>query len=192
VCERAPCQHTCELAAIVAGRVQVAVRLHALGGAAAGLFERGLRADILYARLMDSFSTARIRLLASALATMQLHAAGRLSVMHIRPESLIQAAAGPPDIEDIVNEPLRSREILASVLLVDLGDGKIRVNLRSKSPEIVGSELDVAGVAARFGGRGHRRAAGARIVGKLEDVLPQVVAAMNELFDAGRAPQPPQ
>jgi phosphoesterase RecJ-like protein len=155
--------------------------------AAAGLLERGLRPDIMYARLMDAYSTPRVRLVASTLATMQLHAGGRLSVMQLRPEMLAQAGATPGDTEDLVNEPLRSREILASVLLVDLGDGKIRVNFRSKSPEIVGFELDVATVAGRFGGGGHRRAAGARVNGTLDEVLPRVIAAMSELFKPASA-----
>lgn len=156
---------------------------------AGALVDAGLRPDLMYAQLMDSYSVARVRLLSEALATLQLHADGRVALMCITPEMMARAGAGAPDTEDIVNEPLKSRDVVASVLLIDMGDGRIRANFRSKSPEVVGYEIDVAAVAAGFGGGGHRRAAGARIAQPLEALIPQVVSAMGTALQAGRQPR---
>jgi phosphoesterase RecJ-like protein len=149
--------------------------------AAADLLAQGPGPDIMYARLMDSYSLQRLRLLGVALSTLELREGGRIAIMHLTPEAFVHAGATGSDTEDIVNEPLRSREVIASALLIDQGDGKIRVNLRSKSPEVVGYEVDVAGIAARFGGGGHQRAAGARIQAPLNTALNEVAAAMSDV-----------
>src|SRR5690606_23713150 len=49
--------------------------------AAADLLAEGLRPDIMYARLMEAYSVARLRLLACALGTLKLHAEGRVAMM---------------------------------------------------------------------------------------------------------------
>jgi phosphoesterase RecJ-like protein len=68
--------------------------------------------------------------------------------------------------------------VLASILLGDLADGRIRVNLRSKSPEVTGINVDVSAVAAQLGGGGHQRAAGARVTGTMAQVYPVVLEHM--------------
>jgi phosphoesterase RecJ-like protein len=161
--------------------------------AAAALIADGIRPDVMFARLMDSYSLARTRLLALALGAMQLVAGGRVAITAITPPMFAQAGANATDTEDIVNEPLRAQAVMASVLLIDLGDGKIRVNFRSKSPEIAGCEIDVAAIASQFGGGGHRRAAGARVSGTLEQVAPQVIGAITQAVEsAAQTGEPPQ
>ena len=77
-----------------------------------------------------------------------------------------------------MNEPLSVRLVVVSVLLSDAGDGEIRISFRSKSPEVAGRDVDVAAVAGQFGGGGHRRAAGARVDGRLPDVRQRVTSAV--------------
>jgi phosphoesterase RecJ-like protein len=89
-----------------------------------------------------------------------------------------KSGAGPNDAEELVNEPMATRCVIATALLTDMGDGVVRLNLRSKSPELVGCDVDVAAIARSFGGGGHHRAAGARVPGRLPDVRPKVVAAL--------------
>jgi phosphoesterase RecJ-like protein len=65
----------------------------------------------------------------------------------------------------------------ATLLFTEEQDGRVHVNFRSKNT------LDVAALAAQFGGGGHPRAAGARPPGKWDDVVPRVIvetiAALN-------------
>ena len=56
-------------------------------------------------------------------------------------------------------------------------DGSFRVSLRSKR------RVDVAAVAAAFGGGGHVRAAGLSITGPLEAAVATVTARLREAFD---------
>jgi len=125
---------------------------------AAALVSLGVKPDVMHGRLMSSFSEARARLMGEMLNTLQLLADGRLAVAYLSPEMFKRCAASHSDTEDLVNEPMTVATVVASALLTDMGDGKIRVNLRSKSPEVAGIDVDVAAVAQTYGGGGHRRA----------------------------------
>jgi phosphoesterase RecJ-like protein len=42
--------------------------------------------------------------------------------------------------------------------------------------------LDVAAIAAQFGGGGHKNAAGATIAGTIEELQPKIIAAFQKNF----------
>ena len=139
--------------------------------ACADLMERGANGPELYQQLYLGESPGRVKLLQAALATMELLAAERLAVMVLAAEAFPRVGATYVDTEDIVNEPMRIGSVVVSVLLVDRGDGIIRVSFRSK-PAFTADmpDVDVAAAAQTFGGGGHRRAAGARVKGSLAEV----------------------
>ncbi|NLX22380.1 MAG: hypothetical protein GXY55_12050 [Phycisphaerae bacterium] len=151
--------------------------------AAAQLLRLGVKADMLYARLYESWTPARLRLKALLLATLQLHAEGRVAGMILTPDMLQVAGATPADCEELINEPMAAAQVVASVLFNVLEDGRVRVNLRSKSPEVCGRDVDVSALAKELGGGGHRRAAGVRVAGPLEraqnEILPKLIAAVT-------------
>ncbi len=146
--------------------------------AAAALVDKGVRPEVLYPRLYASYSPARVRLMAEMLATLEFHANGAVAVMSLTQDMFKRTGASSAETEDLVNEPLSAGPVAVSVLLSDPGDGEIRVSFRSKSPEMIGRDVDVAAVAGRFGGGGHRRAAGVRVRGRLPEVRGRVTAAV--------------
>lgn len=147
--------------------------------AAAAAVDAGVRPDRLYSRIYEARSPARPRLMGAVLSTLEYHAQGALAVMLLTQRMFKEAGATPADAEELVNEPLSVSSVVASVLLTESEDGLVRVNFRSKSPEVCGRDIDVATVAGTFGGGGHRRAAGARVPGKIEEARDRVVAAMQ-------------
>lgn len=155
--------------------------------AAGALVETGVRPDVLFARVQTARSPARLRLLGEVLSTLELHAQGALATMWASPEMFEFAEAEPSDTEEIVNEPLATEDVIVSVLLVDQGEGEIRINFRSKSPEVCGRDVDMSALAGRFGGGGHRRAAGARVEGELGVIRDQVIAAAIKALRNARA-----
>lgn len=149
--------------------------------ASAAMIERGgARPEVLFAKLYETWSPARLRLKALALAGLELHADNTLAVMSLTPEMFRQAGATSADSEELVNEPMATASVVVSVLLIQQDDGRIRANFRSKSPQVCGRDVDVAAVAQSFGGGGHRRAAGAKIEGDLAVARECVVKAMLE------------
>jgi phosphoesterase RecJ-like protein len=141
--------------------------------AAARLVQRGAAPAVLYERLYLSETEPRARLIGAVMSSFELLAEGRLAVIRLPREVFARCGATPDMTEDIINEPARLGAVEACAMFVQpADDGPIRVSLRSKRG------VDVAAVAARFGGGGHARAAGARIAGQWDNVIRDVTAAM--------------
>jgi phosphoesterase RecJ-like protein len=149
--------------------------------ASAILVGKGVRPNELFQRLFQCESKQRVRLLGAALGSLELLAHDRVAVMSLSVDAMSACGASRLDTEDIVNEPLRIGSVIISVLLVEQEDGLVRASFRSREPfesdkssaSAVGEpviDVDVAKLAATFGGGGHARAAGARIKGTLADV----------------------
>jgi phosphoesterase RecJ-like protein len=159
--------------------------------AASELVSQGVAAHELHGRIYQADSPARVRLLGAALATMELHAENRLSVLSLSSGDIRGVGATSADTEDIVNEPMRIADVVVSVLLVEQDDGVVRISLRSKPPTGVSLEddgqigrldVDVAQLARSIGGGGHARAAGAKIHGSLAEVSQKVIQRLIEAF----------
>jgi phosphoesterase RecJ-like protein len=138
---------------------------------AADLVAAGAQPSRINAAIYEQDATARLRLIGRMLQSLQLHANDRLAVMYIRREDFEATGADSSLTEDLVNEAARLGCTEATLLFTEEADGTIRVNLRSKRT------LDVAALAAAFGGGGHKRAAGARLRGRWEEQVPRVIVA---------------
>ncbi|MFH1748010.1 MAG: bifunctional oligoribonuclease/PAP phosphatase NrnA [Planctomycetota bacterium] len=138
---------------------------------AAELIEAGAAAQQLYQALYQRESPAKLLLAGRMLQSLELHAGGKLAVMSLRRSDFEATGASHRETENLVNEAGRIGGTEATVLFTEDTD-VIRVNFRSKR------WLDVSEVARKFGGGGHKRAAGARPAGKWDEVIPRVIAAL--------------
>jgi bifunctional oligoribonuclease and PAP phosphatase NrnA len=149
--------------------------------AAAKLIKAGASPVELYERLYLSDCEARARLIGAVLSSFELKADGRLAVIRISQDMLNRCGATREMTEEIINEPQRIGSVVVCMLIVEpVGDGPVRVSFRSKHG------LDVAAFAARFGGGGHERAAGARIPGTFASVSEKVIPVLVEAVEAIR------
>ncbi len=123
--------------------------------AMAGLLDRGVRPDQLYARLFQTDRPERLALQARALDSLELHAGGAVGSMQLQAADFDVTGARPDETENLVNELLRIRQVEVAIMLIENED-TTRVNLRSRG------QVDVAAIARKFGGGGHARAAGLR------------------------------
>ncbi|HLL88030.1 MAG TPA: DHH family phosphoesterase [Tepidisphaeraceae bacterium] len=127
---------------------------------AARLMEAGVDTDRLYRLLYQNERKERIALHARAHASLELLHDGRLAVMTLGKQDFADTGAHVPDTENVVNFPLQIRTVEVALLFTDPPEGgPIRVSLRSKG------QVDVAALAAQFGGGGHARAAGCKVEG---------------------------
>jgi phosphoesterase RecJ-like protein len=138
-------------------------------GVAEALVLAGAKPSEIYERLYNQEPERRLRLLGAMLETLQVRAGGRLAVVQLDQAAFKKCGAGPGDTEEMVNEPQRIAGVDAALLFVEQDDGKIRISLRSKGA------IDVAAIASKYGGGGHRQAAGARLDGPLTVVRARVV-----------------
>lgn len=110
-------------------------------------------------------------LLGSALT--RLRREGRLAWLWVTDDDMSHAQATEEDCEGIVNYAIGIAGVEAAVLLRELKDGKIRLSLRSKGG------VDVARVAASFGGGGHRHAGGCTLEGPLTAAMERILERMR-------------
>ncbi len=155
--------------------------------AAGSLTSKGVRPHELHQALFQRDKPTRIRLLAKALASFELHADDRLALMSLTPQDYADCEAGAGDTENIVNEPLRIESVAVSCILVDRGEGFLRCSFRSKPPLSPGEpDVDVSLIASALGGGGHRRAAAARISGSADEVRTCVLDRLREALKTGQ------
>ncbi len=77
--------------------------------------------------------------------------------------------------EGIINYSLTIKGVEVGILFRELSPGLIKVGFRSRG------DVDVAAIAAQFGGGGHRRAAGAQQSGTMEEVERHVIFAVESV-----------
>jgi bifunctional oligoribonuclease and PAP phosphatase NrnA len=133
----------------------------------------GVRPDRLYRKLYQNERPQRLRLIARMLSGLELSCEGRLACMVLRNSDFDATGALRDETENLINEALRIGTVETVVLVVENPD-TVRVSLRSRDL------VNVAKVAERFGGGGHSRAAGIRIVGDLDQIKRRVVNACAE------------
>ena len=119
---------------------------------------------------------AKIVLLGAALAN--LHLEGRLGWLWISEEDMRRSRAREEDCEGIVNYAISIGEVEVAVFLRELSDGQVRLSLRSKG------EVNVAGIAERFGGGGHENASGCTLAGPLSEATERILNALRGLMRA--------
>ena len=101
-------------------------------------------------------SLARYRILPKILETLQLHNEGELATIYLDDIWLKETGATVNECDDVVDMALNIA-IVKIVAYFRIIDGKVRVSLRGKGT------YDLSDIASRFGGGGHKNAAGLTI-----------------------------
>ena len=149
---------------------------------AAELVDAGLNVGEICRHVYESYPYARLMLLQKALAQLQLTDRKRIAYTWVTTEMFEESGAKREDTEGLIDYARAIEGVVVAVLFEETREpGKIRISLRSKH-----SKIDVNSVARRFGGGGHREAAGARITGEPHDIERRVLAAISEALSAAR------
>jgi len=125
-------------------------------------------------RLYETQSERRLRLLGRVLSTLEIVAGGRVAAITTRQQDLAACGATKDHLEGFINYPRSVAGVEVAVAFREESDGVFRVSLRSRG------RVDVGAVAARFGGGGHRNAAGCSVPGSLAEVKARVFAVLEE------------
>jgi len=137
----------------------------------------GVRPDEVTGRLYDNYTAGRLQLLQKVLATLEMQGRGRIAIIRVTAEMLDSTGCALEDTENFINLPRSVTTVEVAVFLKETGQGRVSVSMRAKG------NCDVADVAARFGGGGHRNAAGFRASEtSVEAVRDMVLAALLEEF----------
>jgi phosphoesterase RecJ-like protein len=152
---------------------------------AARLVEAGATPDQLYRQLYETDRHARLQLVGRTLARTQTELGGRLIYTWIGQDDFQATGALSSDSEDIINMTLSVDGTQMAVILVEQPDGSFKISLRSRC------QVDCSAIAERFGGGGHKKAAGASLPGPLESARRKILDAVRSAMQPNPSPQPP-
>ncbi len=143
--------------------------------AAGALVDCGAKTSVITENLYHTSTEGHIRMLGRVLNGLRLKADGRVALMRVTREDMQELRATQEDTDGIINFALEIKGVRAAALLSQR-EGFVKCSLRAREP------LDVAAVAARFGGGGHILAAGCSFYGKtMEEAEAEMENALMEL-----------
>ena len=139
--------------------------------AAAKLIDAGAKPAVIYRDLYEQDTLARMKLRGVILSRIANELDGRLAYTHASLADFQQTGALASDTEDVVNSLLNIAGTQVAVIFVEQATGGFKISFRSRSA------VDCNQLAAKFGGGGHKAAAGAFVAGSLETARLQVLDA---------------
>src|SRR5262249_30212615 len=137
-------------------------------------------------RLFEQHTPGRLRLTGLVLGRLALAAGGRVAHTEIRRGDYEATGAVPQDSEDLVNFTRSVADVEVGLLFMEQPRGGVKVSFRSRGG------LDVARLAERFGGGGHRAAAGATLPDPLPEARARVLTAVAASLPPHPTPSPPR
>jgi len=124
-----------------------------------------------------TYSLGRIKLLNMALDSIEISANGKLSLMTLTQEMFAETDTNPEDVDGMINYAKRIEDVRVAALILENASSaaqkRFHVSLRSDGT------VDVAEIAASFGGGGHFNAAGFGVESSLK-VLKNTVKSIAE------------
>lgn len=133
-------------------------------------------------RIYGAYSLGRIRLLNRALDSIELSHGGELSVMTLTQSVMEATGTCIEDTEGIINYAKSIRKVRLAALLIE-GEGGDEIT-QGISPFYVSlrsdGSIDVSELASRFGGGGHRRAAGFSVEMTMDDLRSEIADWFEE------------
>ncbi len=135
----------------------------------------------LYEQLFECAPLARLKLAGIALSRMEVIAGGQVSYLQVKLADYAATGAVPGDTEDLINYPRSIDGVEVAMIFIEQPEGGTKVSFRARS------RVDVSKLAERFGGGGHKLAAGARLDEELPVAISRVLAAVDEALRAATA-----
>lgn len=128
---------------------------------ASELLEHGISPWNIYRNTNEQYTISALKLLELALGTVELHHSGRLGMISITLDMIRKSGAYPGDSEKFINYPRFIAGVEVAALIKQIGENNYKFSLRSNG------NVNVAKLAANFGGGGHAKAAGFECKGEL-------------------------
>ncbi len=144
----------------------------------------GVDPNLVANHVYITYSLSRIKLLNLVLESIEVSENGKLSIMSLTQEMLEKTGTKPEDIGRLINYARHIEDVRVAALIfeskngssnIPKGHGHFHISLRSDGT------VDVAEVAAGYGGGGHISAAGFNITASLADVKARILSLADRL-----------
>lgn len=142
---------------------------------AGDLIDHGADNAYVSQQVFENMTLEKVRLMGRAIDSLEILEDGRIALMVITDSMLKECGALEQDCEGMVNMGRNIRGVEVAVVLREKEQELVKVNLRSKE------YVDVSGIAAKFNGGGHKRAAGCTVTGSVDRIREEL---LNEIREA--------
>ena len=140
------------------------------------LTDTGINTTWLCSMLYERNTLTQLRLKAAAIDSIKLFADGKIATAKLSNETMKKYGADKSDADSLAQLPRSIDGVMISAFLKELPEGDIRVSLRSLG------DYNIEPVARKFGGGGHKKAAGCTFSGvSLEEAERQLVEELEKL-----------
>lgn len=129
--------------------------------------------DLVYYNLQPS----TMKLIGKVLNSIEFHHNGTICLLSLTREMLVQTGADESESDGLVDYTLFNAGVVVGALLKEISPDQTKISMRSKDG------INVAAIAARFGGGGHFNASGCRWQMSIEDTRAGLLKILCEEID---------
>jgi len=142
----------------------------------------GVKPKHIARHLYGSYSLGRIKLLNQALGSIEISNNGSLSLMTLTQNMLRKTGTQPEDADGLIQYARKIEDVKVAALIQEQANGRKHVSADKNYHVSLRSDgsIDVAAIAATFGGGGHPSAAGFNLESTL-DKIKETIKAIPEI-----------
>ena len=139
------------------------------------LIKAGAEPKIVYDNVYYNLSITTMKLTARVLNTIEFHQKGTICLLTLTRSMLNDTGADMTESDGLVDFTLHTKGVVVGALLKEQDSSHTRVSLRSRDG------INVANIAARFGGGGHFNASGCTIPTDLATARKELLRLLGEV-----------
>lgn len=128
---------------------------------ASELLSHGVSSRNTFENLYQNHTPERLKFLGKSLSEIKFDCNGKLAWMSISHQTLKENGLHQDDVEGFVDIPRNCRDVLLSIVFLEVEPNDVKVSLRAKG------SFNANQLATMFGGGGHNHASGIRILDSL-------------------------
>lgn len=143
---------------------------------AADLISKGVRPSFVADRLHNNWTEAKFMLLKHMLNSIEIQK--NTAICFITNDMLKKTGAKPEDTDNFVNFPIMINSIKVAALFKETGNNFWKASLRSRG------DINVAKIAEKLGGGGHKNAAGFRMTADIETAKKALLESLDGIGES--------
>lgn len=144
---------------------------------AADLVETGIDAPGINRVMFDTKSRARMEMERRVLDTIRYDCGGKVAVIRITKQMIAESGATEDDLDGLATIPRAIEGVTVGVTLREKDGGDYKVSLRAHPP------ANASLICAKFGGGGHKGAAGCTLHASADEAEKKILLAVREHLD---------
>jgi phosphoesterase RecJ-like protein len=142
------------------------------------LIEAGADPQVICDNVYYNMKPSSMILIGKVLNGIKFYHDNKICLLELSNKMLEEAGAHRSESDGMVDFTLFNRGVIAGALIKEIDTNKYKVSLRSKNG------INVAAIAAEYGGGGHFNAAGCSINLSLEETREAIIKKLSEAIDA--------